>query len=368
MNRKLAIDGFQFYCTVYLFEMGTSSLIGLSESAKQDAWISVMISTIIGIFLFYIYLKLNEFYPDLSLIQYVHKIVGKYPGKVLGIIYIIYFIYIAGRDLRDFEELLVNTLFNSSSLISIGILMMFLILYTVYKGFEPFARGNEILFFLTNIFVFTVIGFEIISHVINLDNLKPILENGWKPVFKAAFPETVTYPFGEVVAFTMFIKYVNRPEIIMKSGLSSLATAGFILTLFTIKNIAILGVSTFERATYPTLTAVSFVNIANFVTRFDPIIIMLMVLGGFVKISVFFFCAISGASDYFNVKQSEKLVYPIGVIIVLISVLMASNFVAHYREGLKFVPYFLHIPLQMVIPIFLLIIVLIKRKINTNSK
>lgn len=47
MNRKLKISGFQF-CTIFLFEVGSSSLVALAPQAKQDAWISLLIALILG--------------------------------------------------------------------------------------------------------------------------------------------------------------------------------------------------------------------------------------------------------------------------------------------------------------------------------
>ena len=367
MNRKFRISGFQFFCLIFLFEMGSSSLIALASSAKQDAWISMIIAMIVGAILFSVYIKLYEMYPDIPFTKYIQEILGKYPGKILAIIYIIYFIYIGGRVLRDFEELLVISLYNATSLITIGMLMMFLVMYAIFKGFETFVRLNEVSFYIILLIVITVIGFEIIAKLIKLDNLKPVLENGWIPVIQSAFPLTVTFPFGEIITFTMFMPYLKKTEIAKKVGLPAMAFAGLTLTVIAIVNIAILGTSVVERATYPILTAVSYINIANFIQRLDSLIVIVMVLGGFIKITVFFFCAVLGAADLFKVKKTDTLTYPIAVIMVIISVWMAPNFLEHYKEGLDIVPYYLHIPLQIVLPFLLLVIALIQKKGKANE-
>lgn len=367
MNRKLSIGAFQFFSIIFLFEMGSATLVGLASGAMQDAWISVLIALATGCLLFCVYIKLFELYPELPLTKYAQSILGKFTGKILAMIYIVYFIYIAARVLRDFEELLVITLYNASSLISIGILFMFLVMYAIFKGYEVFGRVCEFLFIVIITIITTVIGFEVIADLIKTDNLRPVLESGWKTVLKEAYPLTVTFPFGEMVTFTMLLPYLKKAEYAWKVGIPGLIFAGLVLTVITMINICILGADTMERSTYPVLTSISYINIADFIQRLDSIIVIVIAVGGFIKITVFFACAIVGAGELFDVKKSDTLTYPIAAIILISSVWMAPDYLEHYKEGLDIVPYFLHIPLQIIIPLVLLVIALIQNKVKTKE-
>lgn len=362
MNRKLNIGAFQFFSIIFLFEMGSSTLVGLASGAMQDAWISVLLALTAACLLFIVYIKLFEMYPELPFTKYIQDILGKFTGKILAMLYIVYFIYLGARVLRDFEELLVITLYNASSLISIGILLMFLVMYAIFKGFEVFARVNEFLFMIILFIIATIIGFEIIAGLVDTNNLKPVLETGWKTIVKEAYPLTLTFPFGEMITFTMLMPYLKKKVYAWKYGLTGLVFAGIVLTLITIVNISILGSNTVARATYPILTAVSYINIADFIQRLDSVVVIVMVVGGFIKIAVFFYCAMIGAADLFKVKKSDTLTYPIAFIILVSSVWMAHDYLEHYKEGLDIVPYFLHIPLQIVIPLILFVIAFIQHK------
>lgn len=368
MNRKTTISGFQFFCMIFLFEVGTSSLYGLASDAKQDAWISLLLGSLFGCILFYVYIKLYELYPQQTFTKVTQEILGEYAGKLVAIVYMVYFIYIAARDLRDFEELLVITIFNASSLILIGILMMFIVMYGAHKGLETFARANEFIFFLISIIIFIIIGFESIAKIYQINNLRPVLENGWKPVIKASFPLTTTFPFGEVIVFTMIMPHLNKTNKALKVGIPALIFSGMVLIFFTLKNIMILGVSGYERATFPLLTAISYINIANFVQRMDPLIVIIMVIGGFVKIFLFYYCAVTSSAELFKVKKSSDVVYPISFLVVITSLWMAPNVLHHFKEGLEIVPYYIHIPFQMIIPTALLIIALIQKQTNVKNE
>lgn len=363
MNRKLKVSGFQLLCMIFLFINGTSPPIEIYALAKQDAWMSLLLGLIMGCLLFLVYVKLYTFFPDVPFTKYIQYILGKYVGKILALIYILYFIYIGARVLRNFEELMIITLYNASSHISIGILMMIVVIYASHKGIEVFARGTEFIFLFIMLLIFIIIGLEIISGLIKINNLRPVLESGWKPVLKAT-PILIANPFGEIFTFTMILPYLNKQKNVVKVGITSYLFSGLILTLFSMLNASIMGVSEIVRTIYPLLTAVSYISIADFVQRMDTFIIVISVCNFFVKITIYFYCAVSGAADLFGIKESKQLVYPTSVIMLVCSIWMTSNYVALRNQASDVVPFLLQIPLQIIIPICLILIVLIKRKLK----
>jgi spore germination protein KB len=361
MNR-IAINGFQFFSLIILYEIGSSVLISVAAAAKKDAWIAIAIATLLGCLLCLIYLKLYQYYPEFSLTSFIPKIVGKQLGFLIGICYIVYFIYMASRVLRDFEQLLVISLYPTISLMTIGICLFITVMYACLKGFEVFSRVGELCFFIMLFIMVLVIGCQFISDLIKFDNLKPMLENGWKPIVKAIFPTTLTSPFGELITFTMIFPLVHSQHSVKKIGLLAVAVSGILVSIFLLLEISVIGENEYKISTYPVLTAVSYINIAGFIQRLDSLVIVILVLIGFIKIGILFFCAVSGTADLFKLKQANKLIYPIGIIILFCSLAMAPNQIIQYREGLDFVPYYLHIPFQIIIPLLLLCIAFFRNK------
>lgn len=56
-----------------------------------------------------------------------------------------------------------------------------------------------------------------------------------------------------------------------------LVFSGFLLILFIVINISILGVSEYERSNYPLLMSVGYINIVDFIQRLDSFIVIFMV-------------------------------------------------------------------------------------------
>lgn len=56
------ISSYQLFILVFLYEIGSTIIFGFASSAGRDAWISVLISTFIGVIInivYYIIFKLN---------------------------------------------------------------------------------------------------------------------------------------------------------------------------------------------------------------------------------------------------------------------------------------------------------------------
>ncbi|WP_338788422.1 GerAB/ArcD/ProY family transporter [Metabacillus sp. FJAT-53654] len=361
---KVNIDGIQLFCMMVLFMFGTAIFLDLGSGAKQDAWIVTLISPIAGLILFTVYYQLHKHFPDLPLTEYVRKIWGKYIGGIIGYFYIIYFIYIASRVLRDFEELLISAPYNKTSIITIGICMTFVLIYAVNFGIEVFTKAVCICFIMIAFTLLIINIFYVIGDLINFENVTPVLVEGWKPILKELIPLNITVPYGELIILSMIFPYINKQTKIMKVGGMAIVFAGLYLTLNTLLLICILGTDVVSRSAFPALTAVGYINIAGFLQRLDTFIILLVVILAFIKITIFFFCAVIGMNNMFKLKPSSFPTYFVGAIIYISSIIIAPSYQDHLDEGLKEVPYLLHIPFQIIIPVLLLISVFIKGKIK----
>ncbi|RFU61138.1 GerAB/ArcD/ProY family transporter [Peribacillus glennii] len=365
---KARISAYQLFVLMYLFQLGSAILIPLAIEAKQDAWLAILVGMIVGVVPFFIYYSLYQYYPDILPTQYTERIVGKMFGRAISLLYILYLSYLSARVLRDFGEMLLSFAYPETPLFIANALLMFVVMYTVRKGIEVLARTGELLFTLMILLAFSGLLLVVFSGLIDLNNLKPMLEEGLKPVIKVALTQTVFFPFGEVVAFAMIFPYLNHPKKVKVAGLLALGLGGTGLALAMAINISVLGVDLVSRSQFPLLSTIQSIQIASFLERLDVYFMIGSIIGIFLKISVYFYAAVTGTANLFNVKQPSQLAYPIGIIILFLSVTIASNFSEHLEEGLKLVPLILHLPFQIILPLFLLIIAFIKRGKGQKEK
>jgi spore germination protein KB len=364
---KAKVNAFQLFAMMFLFELGSALVVSYGITAKKDAWLAILLGLCGGIVLFFIYYFLFRQYPNLPLTGYARKIFGKYVGWIIGLLYVIFLLYDAARDLRDFGDLLLSSTLTETPLLAINILLVLAICYVLYLGIEVVARTAEV-FVIIMIFIgFTGNLLVYFSGNVDIHNLQPFLENGWKPIITTSYPLTTFFPFGEMIVFTMLLPYLNRPEVAKKVWLSAVISSGLILSYTTSLNIAVLGVEEVERSTFPLLSTIGKVNLFEFLQRLDALVVFTLLINMFFKISILFYGAVIGIVDLFNLKNHQQIVLPTGIILIFLSMTIASNFAEHIEEGQKTAQYYFFPLIMVIMPLFMLVVAMIRNRFKHKA-
>ncbi len=359
---KAKMSAYQLFTLIILFELGTSVLIPLAIEVKQDAWLAILIGMAGGLCQFFIYYGLYRYYPDLPLTEYVQRLLGSVLGKGLAFCYILYFVYIAANILRAFGELLVTVAYPATPLFIINVLFILVIVYMIYKGIEVISRTSEVLFLAMGLLLLSGFLLMMISGNIHTENLRPVLEEGLSPIIKIAFIQTIHFPFGQIVAFAMIFPYVKEREKVKRAGLWAMGMSGLLLAFVAAINISVLGVDLASHAQFPLLATIQSIEVAGFLERLDIYFILFAMIGGFLKISIYFYAAVMATSHLFHVKHPSHLSYPMGLVVLIGSMVTASNYTEYIKELGAFIFPYIDSSFQAILPIFLLIIAFFKNR------
>jgi spore germination protein KB len=213
-------------------------------------------------------------------------------------------------------------------------------------------------FYFAIIYIMALLGMLLImfSGLIHLENLKPILENGLRPVLTMAVSQTLNFPFGEMIVFTMLLPYLNDQKKAKKICIGGMLLSGINIIITTVVNIAVLGEPLFSRSVFPLFSTISKIQMPYFIERLDVLFMLYLMIGGFFKISLYYYVSLMGTADIFKIKNHRRLAFPIGFIILFASITIASDYAEHIKEGELVVPIYLHWPFQIILPVLLLII------------
>ncbi len=347
-------------CTHACFLMGTAVVVGAGEEAKQDFWIAELIAIILGSLIVIAYFYLIRYGGDRNLYQLIKDQFGTYLGGTIIFCYVIYFLYLASRNIRDLTELMRVTIMPLTPIEVVSIMMILLVTYTVFLGLEILGRVTEIVVpYIVGLILFIAL-LLFVSGEMDFQNLQPIFAEGFQPILKAIFPTLLTFPYGELIVFTVFMASTNHISYVGKISVSSILCAGMLILLSDLIQITVLGVDLKGRSLFPLLVAAREINILGFFERVDILVVFILTTGIFIKVSVFFLASIKGLQFVFNVHYRD-LVLPIGMLISYYSIVIASNVAEHFEEGLQLVPYVLHIPFQFIIPTCIFLLLAIKK-------
>lgn len=186
---------------IIVFLIGSTPLFELGIKAKQDAWIAMILAAIAGLLLAVMYVHIQKRSPESELAELYIMHFGRYLGGFVGLLYALWFAYESMRNVRDVGELTVMALLTSTPRWIIMLLIISVAAYTVSKGLEVFVRVVQLLFPIAAISYGFLLVLLFITRLPQITNLLPILENGLLPVMKVAFPDLLSFPFGQMVVF-----------------------------------------------------------------------------------------------------------------------------------------------------------------------
>lgn len=307
-----------------------------------DAWIVGLTAYPATIALSVMYLSLAKKQKDNTVVSYAQHLMGKIPGNILGLLIILFLIQVGAYNLRDYAELLVRIMPNTPITVFSALTILLSIL-ALKAGIESLGRLSEILFLLTIAIFFVGILINI-PHV-NLTELLPVFDNGYSPVIKSSL---LQFTFTGNLFFLLFIlpKTSDR-ERAQKSLSYALIVSGAMFIITTVFVLAVLGRHENYRVTYKLF------EVFRYAYRIEGLFIFMWIANAFFKVSLLFYSITVGLGEMLGVKEYKVLYYPLGVIIVSLSLLSFPTF-SDYLYHVHFVTPIYSLPLEIGIP-FLLI-------------
>ncbi|AUO05887.1 spore gernimation protein [Paenibacillus sp. lzh-N1] len=329
---------------------------GVTEQVQTpDAWLSVLIGGAIVILVIWVMVKLSQQFPGNTIYQYSRRIVGTVPGGFLSVLLIIYFIIIAGFEIRVLAEVTMFFLLEGTPIWAIVIPFIWVGSYLVFGGINSIARLYQIilpisLFFLLLCFVFSLRIFQI-------DHLRPVLSDGILPVIKGLKSTILVFSGCEVVM--TLVAFMQHPEKAFKAMAVGIGIPLVLYFLTVVMVIGGLSVDSTVTSTWPTINLMRSFEIPGFLfERLEFPLLVIWVMQMFCNFCSFFFNASLGVSQVFGLKYRYAIfgLIPLIFISTMTPVRMMEVFSLGDAIG------YMGIILFLLIPVFLSIVFMIRKK------
>jgi spore germination protein KB len=345
------------------FLLGSAIVVGWNFNTKQDVWITILLSLGIGVGIFYLYILLHSLGKWSNFIDILELGFGKWLSRIVGMMYCLYFLYIAGRVLKDFSFFIGSVLFNNVSFWIISFTFLFVVSYCCYLGIEAIARSSLILCAVTGVIIFALIVLGYISPYFEISRLTPVFRTSWKQVMSSVFPTGLTFPYGELIVFTMLFPYVNNKKVLRKYGWISICITGVLLLLAGEMILGLLGSDTVTSYVFPFVKALELTSLLEILPHIEVLAVIINLIGGFVKITVFMYSGLMILENSFPKTKRNRLLMISAALTFLSTLILSKNIIQHLFIGLKIVPLYMHIPFQLLIPVILILTLVIKKYI-----
>ncbi|MEH7454627.1 GerAB/ArcD/ProY family transporter [Gottfriedia acidiceleris] len=323
-----------------------------------DGWISVIISGLIITLIAFLLVMLCKQYPNETYFQFSQKIIGKWLGISLSIIIIFYYICISALEVRVMAETTRLFLLQGTPTWAILIPFLWIGLYLVLDGINPIAKIMEIIFPITVLFFLLVIFLGL--GIIEIDNLRPVLGNGFKPVLNGLKTTSLSFSGFEVVLFIfMFMKDKKK---ITKSIILGI---GIPFVFYSVTVVAVVGAFSVDGVllqTWPVLTYIRSYDIQGLIVeRFDSLLLVIWIMQIFATFIIAYYICALGVTQIFNKKSMKPFLFgslPFIYIIAMIPKDINETFkMADIIGNTSFY-------LFGIIPLLLLVISFVRKKLN----
>jgi spore germination protein KB len=358
MIEKGKISALQLGMMMYLAITPTAILTAPAityKYAKQDLWISP-IWALSGLITIFIAFRLHNMYPGQNIVQVSERIVGRFPGKMIGLIILFVYLYLNGIVIREYSEFLVGAFLNQTPLIVVSGSMVLVCAFAVRGGVEIVGRFAQL--FLPAFVVFFLLIIIPIIPELNLLNMLPFMGEGIMPSISGA--GVLQTWFSEYITVSFLLPFVADRKKAAKITLISLFAVILTLVISNLVTLLLLGEIT-GNYTYPFLLVARYISLAEFFTHLESLHMAIWVLGAFVKICVFFYVSVLGAAQWMNLSDHRPIVFPLGFILLLFSVWVASN-MQELLHAISTSVTFSLLTVLVVIPMLLLCIAWVKKR------
>lgn len=364
-KEKISIN--QFTILVFMLTIGSAILLTpqyLAQAAKQDAWIATFIGVLLGLLFILLFMIIGNRYPDMSLMEYNEKILGKWLGKFVSLLYIFYFFIISAQVLREIGYFITAQIMPETPITAIHIIFACVVVYAVRLGLEVIARTAEI--FVPWVLLLLLILIVFLMPEAELEKLQPILEEGMTPVFQGALHLSIL-TFLQLSILLMLFPNVNSPKKIRASFLAGASIGGGIVFLIVLISILVLGAEVTARQIYPSFILAKQINVADFLTRIEVLMAGIWFISIFFKLTLSFYAASAGLAQTLNLGNYRILTFPLAIILIVFAIVIYPD-LAYFDEVVRTVMIAYSLLCGLFFPLLLLVVDIIRNKMKQGKK
>lgn len=354
----------QFIAVITTFLLGSSLVLGVGGSAGKDAWIAVACAMLYAVPVYLIYGRIVSLFPEEGLFEIITIIFGKILGKMIIFLFAGYSFYIGTLVVRNFTEFInVVTLHDTPQYI-IAFFMIILSIWAAKSGIEVIGRWSAVIFpIILSAIIFITLLF---IPFVDLNNIRPILYKGLEPVLDSAF-SVFTFPFAEVVLVLFLFGSLKKGGSPYKVFFWSLLIGGSSILIVVMRSFLVLGEANTSILYFASYTSIRIINIGEFLERIEVLAAVVFMLGGFVKVSICLLVACKGTAKVLSFPQYRQVVAPVGLVMMLFSIIIHPNIADMLVWTEKIYPYFA-LPFEVIFPVIIWIGAEIKARRAGSNK
>ena len=297
----------------------------LIMEAGRDAWLSVLAAWFLDVMLALVYAYMGIRFPGENFVQYSITILGKYLGRMIGILFPLFFLLVCTIVLRGLSNI-VNTVFLPMTPLNVILVSSYVVSALIgRKGIEVIARMTEVLGPLFFISIITLCFLVLPSF--HIARLKPQFDEGLAP-FLIGTPLMLT-SFAVCIIMAMYIPLCNRPENGFLAKFSAVSMGALVVGLITTLSVGIFGIEDAQYMYSPGLELAKMINFSNYLERVEMVWLLILVGSTIVASSSMLWAFGQGIAQIAGLKSYQPLIYPGALLSLVLCIVSFPSSLQH---------------------------------------
>ena len=351
--------------SVILIVLVAHTLVSLPKGLLNVTGSATIINLLyVGIIMFFLVLLIVKLFKDFGgqdIVDIANFLGGPVFQKIIGMIFIFYFIFSSSVLLRNFCECLKTVYYPMTSLFFILLTFIIALCISNNFGFSVTAKIN--LIFLPIIFVSILFIFFANNENLSFENLTPILGNGLFDTFITGIGNLGA--FGGIVFLYFIPPYLKEPKKLKKVAMLSIVLS--IIYLIICVAIILLTFTFLLKVDeiMPLYSAARYIEFGSFFQRLESILLLIWIIGMTCYFSITLHIAMNIFKKITNIRNTKPLLITFALLMLSISLLPKNYAISKFLETDVY-PY-LVIGIGMFLSTAILILAYFKVRIKKNS-
>lgn len=295
------------------------------EHAKNDAWISVLITAVVAYLTAYISYYIATEHPGYNFAQVHTKLFGGFIGKLIMMGFTIYVIILAGFSLRLFADTIKMFLLDRTPSVVIIMTTLFACVYCLMKGIKTISIVFDMMFPV----VFFIIFIALMTYKnAEINNILPIAYTGIKPIMRGSAHIIDSAVGCSIVSYIM--PYFENAKETKKWIFIGVTIAISVYMVLIVMCLLVFGIIEVQYLSFPAILLAKIIEFkAELFERTESFFMAAWIPGIFANIVIICTTAILNLKEIFNTKKTNRIILLI-VPFIIISTFIPKNIIDVY--------------------------------------
>lgn len=353
---KGKISDFQLMFLIITNIMGTFTFVSFADTlTKHDTWLVILSAFGLSIPFVLSYVFLSKRFPGKNLVQINDIVYGPFLGKLISILYSIFFLILLSLDLGGMADLYTGYVLPETPGLLFLTVCALVCAYAVRNGIESIVRISPAIFVITALVIILSIALQIGS--MDFSNFLPFFEIPFKTYIQGVHTVSIIQYCG-IITILMVIPNLNNDKQAARHALLGMSIVSFFMIAVSVRNTAVLGIASpiYFSDSYQ---AFRLIDIGNILTKMELFFAVALTLVLFIRISTLYYATVLSISQILHIQSYRTLILPIGSMAVCLSLVLFKSVIEHGFHAGHYHAIFAT-PVQYILPPVTLLIAILR--------